>query len=241
MRVLRWTCVGMLLGAGVVGSSGPASAHLDGGCQASGTWRNAGISVDAIAIGDEVVTVPRSDTVDWMGSVSGPPGEHSGAIWLELPPPFGTVEIDNWGGSGETTSNSGSEDYDLPKLLPAGVIFTVAGEHSDANGNCTGYVNLKLEGSALSSPITWVSLAATVGLGAALFMLLKPLFQGNGMGLGGILGTAVLGLFFMLFLALDLVMFGAIPLNSAMVTALPLIGLAGGGAGPALLGRRPGG
>ncbi len=177
MKALRWTCVGMLLGAFTVGSTGPAAAHLDGACQASGTWRNAGISVDATAIGDEVVTIPRSDTVDWQGSVSGPPGDHSGSVWLELPPPFGTVEIDSWGGSGVTTSNSGSEEYKLPKLVPAGVTFTVAGEHVDANGTCTGYVNLQVEGSALSSPITWVSLAGTVGTGAGMAMLLKPLFR----------------------------------------------------------------
>ncbi len=177
MKAMRWTCVGLLFGTVVAGSGGRAAAHLEGACQASGTWQAAGISVDATTIGDEVVTIPRRDTVDWQGSVSGPPGVHSGAIWLELPPPFGTVEIDSWGGSGVTTSNVGSEEYDLPKLVPAGVTFTVAGEHHDANGTCTGYVNLKIDGSPLSSPLTWVSLAGTAGTGAGAAMLLKPLLR----------------------------------------------------------------
>ncbi|MCB0982294.1 MAG: hypothetical protein H6513_03025 [Acidimicrobiaceae bacterium] len=177
MKGIRWVFGGLLLGAVVVGSSGPAAAQLDGSCHASGTWQNAGLTVDAAQVGDKAVTVPRSDTVHWEGSVAGPPGEHSGSIWIELPPPFGTVEIDSWGGNGVTTSNDGFEEYDLPSLVPAGVVFTVSGEHTDANGTCTGHVNFKIDGSAVSSPLTWVSLAGTAGTGAGMFFVLRPLFR----------------------------------------------------------------
>lgn len=46
---------------------------------------------------------------------------------------------------------------------------------------------------------------------------------------GRIIGTAVLGFLFLLFVAIDLVLFGVIPLNSVVVTILPLIGLVAGG------------
>jgi hypothetical protein len=49
------------------------------------------------------------------------------------------------------------------------------------------------------------------------------------MSIGRIIGTAVLGFFFLLFVALDLVVFAVISPSSAMVTILPLIGLVAGG------------
>ena len=42
---------------------------------------------------------------------------------------------------------------------------------------------------------------------------------------GQIVKLAVLGFLFFLFVAVDLVLFGVIPLNSVMVTLLPLIGM----------------
>ena len=45
------------------------------------------------------------------------------------------------------------------------------------------------------------------------------------MKVGQLIKLAVLGFFFFLFVAIDLVLFGVIPLNSAMVSLLPLIGL----------------
>lgn len=45
------------------------------------------------------------------------------------------------------------------------------------------------------------------------------------MKVGQVLKLGVLGFFFFLFVAIDLVLFGVIPLNSVMVTLLPLIGL----------------
>jgi len=45
------------------------------------------------------------------------------------------------------------------------------------------------------------------------------------MKVGQVIKLGVLGFFFFLFVAVDLVLFGVIPLNSVMVTVLPLIGL----------------
>jgi hypothetical protein len=45
------------------------------------------------------------------------------------------------------------------------------------------------------------------------------------MRVGRSIAVAVVGLLFMLFVAIDLVLFGVIPLNSVIVTILPLLGL----------------
>lgn len=47
----------------------------------------------------------------------------------------------------------------------------------------------------------------------------------------------MLGLTFLLFVSLDLVFFGVLPLNSAVITILPLLGLVLGSALGGLLGR----
>lgn len=52
-----------------------------------------------------------------------------------------------------------------------------------------------------------------------------------------IIATAMLGLTFLLFVALDLVFFGVLPLNSAVVAILPLLGLVLGSALGGLLAR----
>ena len=58
------------------------------------------------------------------------------------------------------------------------------------------------------------------------------------MSVGRILGVAVLGFLFTCFIALDLVLFGVIALDSAVVTVLPVVGLVVGAVLGALAGRR---
>lgn len=50
------------------------------------------------------------------------------------------------------------------------------------------------------------------------------------MNVGRVLGVAVLSMLFMLFVAIDLVLFGVLPLNSVLVTVLPVVGLLAGAA-----------
>lgn len=50
------------------------------------------------------------------------------------------------------------------------------------------------------------------------------------MNVGREFGVAVLSMLFMLFVAIDLVLFGVLPLNSVLVTVLPVVGLLSGGA-----------
>ena len=58
------------------------------------------------------------------------------------------------------------------------------------------------------------------------------------MHIGRIVGTAALGFLFMLFVALDLVLFGVIALNSVLITLFPIVGLLAGGLLGALAGKR---
>lgn len=58
------------------------------------------------------------------------------------------------------------------------------------------------------------------------------------MHIGRILATAVVGFLFMLFVALDLVLFGVLALNSVLVTVLPVVGLIGGGVLGSIAARR---
>ena len=87
------------------------------------------------------------------------------------------VEVDSWSGDSQTISNAGSHAYDLPSLVPAGVEITVAGEHADETGKCTGSVKVQVEGGAFDSALTAVSLAGTALTGAGIVGALRPLFR----------------------------------------------------------------
>jgi hypothetical protein len=58
------------------------------------------------------------------------------------------------------------------------------------------------------------------------------------MHIGRVISTAAIGLFFMLFVAVDLVLFGVVALNSPVVTVLVVVGLVAGGALGFLAARR---
>ena len=178
MGAVRWLVTGAGGALLVLGSASLAGAEITGtnGCQASGTWREAGITIDAAtAVG--VITIPRSDTVDWQASVTAPPGAYSGSVWVELPPPLGGLEIDSWSGDSQSTANSGSEEYDLPSVVPAGVEIVVAGEHTDQNGTCSGSVAVQIDGGPFSSPVAAISLAGTAITGVGMAAMLRPLFR----------------------------------------------------------------
>ena len=161
----------------IAGSASQANADIPGsaGCSASGEWLEDGLIVIAETEGG-VYTIPRSDTVAWEGSVAGPPGEHSGSVSVDLPPPFGEVVVDDWGGEGETTSNSGAHEYDLPSLVPAGVEFEVFGQHSDENGSCSGTITFEIDGGPFDSPVTPIALGGTALFAILTGLVLKPMF-----------------------------------------------------------------
>lgn len=177
----RWMAPVAMTAFVIVASAGKAGAQLDGddGCHGSGTFVNDGLEVDAEGIKDQLVEIPRSDVVDWQGSVNAPPGKYSGSIGVDLPPPFGEVEIDSWSGNSQNTGNSGSRDYDFPSIVPAGVEFQVVGGHTDENGSCDGFVNVEIKGGPFDGPLAPASLVATAGVGVGLFFTARSLFKGS--------------------------------------------------------------
>lgn len=176
---IRYLAIGAL-GFGCMLGGAVTQAHADipggSGCSASGTWVEDGLVVVAETEGG-VYTIPRSDTVAWEGSVSGPPGVYSGKVSVDLPPPFGEVVVDDWSGDSETTSNNGAHEYDLPSLVPAGVEFKVKGDHTDERGSCSGTITFEIDGGPFDSPLAPASLGGTAVFAALTGVALKPLFK----------------------------------------------------------------
>ena len=127
----------------LVSMASPAGAVLTGGCSgqgtfakgttASGTGPFAAESIPAA----QVITVPLKDDVTWSGSVPGTPTNRtiSGFVAVKLPWPFGSVDVDTWGGPSDKVANNGMKHYKLPSLLPRDVVFQVYGAHHDGNGS----------------------------------------------------------------------------------------------------------
>ena len=185
MSVRRWFGVGVMLGAVILlAPPRSAGAGLDGQCDASGTFvtgtKAAGsFTVNAKDVGSTTVTIPRKDTVNWTGSVNVPPTTRSyeGFVAVKLPPPFGDVTIDSWKGASNSVSNSGAHEYSLPKMVPAGVVFTVHGQHVEAAATCVGSVAVQIEGGLFDSPIAPISFALTAVAGAGFAAAIWPLFR----------------------------------------------------------------
>lgn len=214
----------------------PAAADLvdpPGACVASAAWSGGPTIVSQTGDPDDVTVIPRQATVDWSGTVVGPTAGTArpvdGAVELDLPPLFGGIPIGDWGGSSTDVKKTGTYSYDLPSLVPAGVIFTVVGWH-DENGkeHCDGSADLKIAGGVFDSPLIWGDLGGLVLLGALLALVGRRSDGGAGFGRLGV--GALLGLLFFLFVALTLVLLGVLPLASPVVTVLLGLGLVLGGA-----------
>jgi len=148
-------------------AAGATPTVINGPCEGSGTFQKGGFTVNATEAG--TVEVPRTDDVDWKGSITGPTGDnpYSGSIKVDLPPPFGSLSIDSWSGTTDATSNSGTKHYDLPGAVPANVEFTVRGSHSQGSFNCSGHVTVKIKGSSVNA-FSIGSVVATAATGVGL-------------------------------------------------------------------------
>ena len=189
MSGIRQTAVRVVFASAALGAisllAPPGSAHagLDGNCEASGdfvagTKADGPLTIDAKSVGSETIVIPRSDTVNWSGAVETPAEErpYSGSIVLELP--LGaTIEIDSWSGTSDRVSNSGTKEYDLPSAIPAGITYTVSGEHTEPGATCTGSVKVKIEGGAFDSPVAPGALGLTAATGIGMAFAIKPLFR----------------------------------------------------------------
>jgi hypothetical protein len=163
-------------------TAGLAHADLNGGgtgCSASATFKasgpTGGLVVDP-ATTHTTVVVAGADDVTWQASVDRAPGAYSGSLRLDLPAPFGSITIDDWKGTTQRTSTSGSKHYSLPAWAPRGFTIRVLGTQTDRWGTCTGWVDVKIAGKPLDSSAPLYG--AVVGLLFAVLLarLTKPLF-----------------------------------------------------------------
>ena len=162
---------------------GLAHAGLNGNCEASGdfvdgTKADGPFTIDAKDVGSETIVIPRSDAVNWSGAVEAPAEErsYSGSISLKLP--LGkTIEIDSWSGTSARESNSGTKEYDLPSAIPAGITYTVSGEHTEPGVTCKGSVKVMIEGGTFDSPVAPGALGLTAATGIGMAFAIKPLFR----------------------------------------------------------------
>ena len=141
---------------------------------------------------------------------------------LKLPPPFGAISIADWSGGATEVERSGTYAYDLPSFVPSGVRLDLVASHDEAGKrHCSASVGLIIPGGPFDSPVIWVALAGLAVLGGLLVLLGRSATRP---GAGRIVGGALLGLPFGLFGALTLVLFGAVPLASPLVTVLIVLG-----------------
>jgi hypothetical protein len=199
-----------------------------GACVASATWQTGGVAKTSTALtGDDVIEIPRADTVSWQGGVAGPAAGGSrdvaGRVSLALPPPFESIDLAQWQGEATEVQRSGTYTYDLPSIVPAGVLLDLHASHDEkGQRHCTAQVAVIIAGGAFDSPLIWAALAGLVLLAAAVVLL----GQSASPGAGRMVLAAALGLPMGLFLGLVLVLFGVLPLASPLVTALIPIGAA---------------
>ena len=106
----------------VLAAPAPAAADIvnpAGACVGSGAWKAGGFTkTSPQLVPDDVIEIPRSDEVAWSGTVVGPAEgtsrEVAGRVALRLPPPFGAIDIADWGGEATDVERSGTYAYDLP-------------------------------------------------------------------------------------------------------------------------------
>ena len=224
---MRRYAAGLAIALGLtVGVAGPAQADIvdpAGACAATATWSGAGLTAASSDLTpDRVLEIPRADQVAWSGRVVGPAAgaarEVAGRVALALPPPFGSLTLADWGGTATEVERAGTYAYDLPSIVPAGVVLGLRASHDEAGQrHCTASVGVMLAGGL--SPLAWVALLATLLLAAMVLLL------GRGPSSNGrIVAGALLGIPFGLFAGLTLVLFGVIPLASVAVTVLPVLG-----------------
>jgi hypothetical protein len=176
-------------------SAGADVVDPPGACRGSGQWLESGLDeTSAEHDRGDLIVIPRTDTVAWSGAVGdaalgaeGPRRDISGEVQLDLP--FGSVTIDDWGGSSVRYANEGTHEYDLPSIL-GGIEMRLHGAHRE-NGEevCSGEVRVKVEGDAFDNPLAFAGLggvavsAVLLGLaGRARFTKVAPAFEDVNVG-----------------------------------------------------------
>jgi len=234
-RLGRWLA-GAALGAAVaLVPAVPAQADLidpPGACVGTAVWQGGGPNIVSTERNpDDVIEIPRKATVNWTGHVVGPQAGTEraidGEVFIDLPPLLGGITIDRWNGRASNVDKSGVYGYDLPSIIPAGVVFTVVGEHAENDKvHCDGEADVMIKGGPFESPLIWVALVGLLLTGVATALAGRS--DGGG-GIGRMILGALLGLLVAVFGSLTLILFGVLPLASPVVTVLLALGLVLGG------------
>lgn len=196
-----------------------------GACVATATWKANGVTKTSTALtADDVIEVPRADHVTWKGTVTGPVAgaarEVKGRVGIALPWPLGSVAVASWAGSDTDVESTGTYDYHLPSVVPAGVVLDLEATHDESGKRqCTANVGVIIPGGPFDSPLIWGALTGLLLFGGLVVLL------GRGTpGAGRIMGAALLGLPFGLFLGLTTVLFGLFSLGGPMMAVLIVAG-----------------
>jgi len=190
----------------------PAGAAGTGPCDATGTIGTTAYVPKRVPR-RQVVTIPKSATVRWEGSVVGTPGKRVGYRGgLELTVAGFDFSLNHWRGTTGNVAGEGLRSYDA-RALPGGVVYRLHGSHHQGRLSCRGELLVKLKGGkGIAVPFAFVGTVA---------IFLLTLFVVRGRRLLGALAGFVLGGF----VALDLVVFARADLASRLLLVFPIAGL----------------
>ncbi|MFN0027317.1 MAG: hypothetical protein ACKV2O_09090 [Acidimicrobiales bacterium] len=169
LTVLLVALVGVAVGVGSWRSSreGPLPASLEGPCQVQARLSPSGVVVDPSVSGG-VYEVPPTALIEYTAVLSDlqDPGSRllQGQVGLDLPPPFGLVNVARWSEPGSSRGEDGTYRYNLPRRwAPTGVTLRVQAEHTEPALRCAGALTVRLTGPAFGSFLRPVALVLMVG------------------------------------------------------------------------------
>lgn len=216
----RRLSIGLLLAA-LLATSAPSVAFADVNEECYGEAEIKGETyTPANDTPGNAIPIPNEKGVQvtYSGGVTFENKSHQGSVKVQVGP-F-SIELGNWEGPNEadvrSVENNIYELDDFRDKLPIWIpgVWRVSGTHSASGGSCEGFVMIKLEGTALGSPVGWISLIGLIGLGYAAVraaMKRQTVFATFAAFVAGI------------FLAILLMMFGVRPLDPLTTVILPVV------------------
>jgi hypothetical protein len=214
---------------------GVASADVTGDCDGEATIKGVTYTPNNDTP-KSAIPIPNEDGVliTYSGSVGFENKNHSGSAEVQVGP-FGITLGDPWSASNEQDERSVTDGVyeldDFRNKLPIWIpgVWKVTASHEASGGSCSGFAMIKLEGNPLGSIAGWIVL---VGLLALAYATVRSITKHRTVGAG------LAALFFGLFLAAALMMWGVKPLETLTVVVVPLLLTVAAVGTAAILGRQ---